>query len=255
MKAPLLLTLTCMTATTGMATAADETDKMAGPTGAPAEWGMPLMDDQNFWMLLVDRLEYGDSDDGDSRLWDAQAWYGGDKHKLYFTTEGEGATGEALEEAEFQLLYDRMIAPFWSLQGGVRHDVRPSAEDVSYATFGVQGLAPQWFETDLAAYLSDDGDVSVRGEFEYDLLLTQRLVLQPRLEVNASLDDVPRLGIASGLTSTEAGLRLRYEISREFAPYLGVRWERLHGDTRDFARAEGEPLSKTSFVIGLRAWF
>lgn len=225
------------------------------PTGAPADWVMPMMGDQPFWMVLLDRFEYGDSNDGDSRLWDAQAWYGGDYNKLYFKTEGEGNTGEALETAELQVLYDRLIAPFWSLQAGVRHDVRPSAADVSYATVGVQGLAPQWFETDLAAYVSEDGDVSLRAEFEYDLLLTQRLVLQPRLEINASLDDVPELGLASGLNGTEAGLRLRYEIKREFAPYIGVRWERLHGDTRDLARAEGEPLSRTSFVIGLRAWF
>lgn len=247
MKTPALLTA-CLCSS--LAAAADQT-----PTGGPAEWGIPMMGGHHFWMVMLDRFEYGDSEDGDNRLWDAKAWYGGDYHKLYFKTEGEGNTGEALEEAELQLLYDRLIAPFWSLQSGIRHDVRPSAEDVTYATFGVQGLAPQWFETDLAAYLSEDGHISLRGEFEYEVLLTQRLVLQPRLEVNASLDDVPRLGIASGLNSTEAGLRLRYEIKREFAPYLGIRWERVHGDARDFARAEGEPLSKTSFVIGLRAWF
>jgi copper resistance protein B len=214
-----------------------------------------MMGERPFWMVMLDRFEYGDSDDGDNRLWDAQAWYGGDYNKLYFKTEGEGNTGEALETAELQLLYDRLIAPFWSLQAGVRHDVRPSAADVSYVAFGVQGLAPQWFETDVAAYVSEDGDVSVRGEFEYDLLLTQRLVLQPRLEINASLDDAPELGIANGLNSTEVGLRLRYEMRREFAPYVGVRWERLYGDTRDLASAEGEPLSKTSLIIGVRAWF
>lgn len=248
MKTLTLLTMACLWS--GLTTAAEHS-----PTGAPAEWGVPMMGDHNFWMVMLDRFEYGDSDDGNSRLWDAQAWYGGDYNKLYFKTEGEGNTGEALEAAEAQLLYDRLIAPFWSLQAGVRHDVRPSEADVSYATFGIQGLAPQWFEADLAAYLSEDGDVSLRGEFEYDLLLTQRLVLQPRFEVSASLDDVPQLGIASGLNSTEAGLRLRYEIKREFAPYVGIRWERLHGDTRDFARAEGEPRSRTSLVIGLRAWF
>ncbi len=248
MKNPTLLLAACLA--WGPAVAAER-----AATGAPAEWDMPMMGDQHFWMVLLDRFEHGESDDGDSRLWDAQGWYGGDYNKLYFKTEGEGATGEALEEAELQLLYDRLVAPFWSLQAGVRHDVRPSEADVSYATIGVHGLAPQWFETDLALYLSEDGHVSLRGEFEYDLLLTQRLVLQPRLEVNASLDDVPRLGLASGLNSTEAGLRLRYEIRRQFAPYLGVRWKRLHGDTRDFARAEGEALAKTSFVVGLRAWF
>lgn len=235
---------------TGPALAAE-----GSPTGAPASWGTPMMGSEPFWMVLVDRLEYGDSDDGDSRLWDARAWYGGDYNKLYVETEGEGLTGEAVEEAEFQVLYDRLVAPFWSVRGGVRHDVRPSEPNITYATFGLQGLAPQWFESDLSAFISEDGDVRLRGEFEYHLLLTQRLVLAPRLEVEASLDEVPELGLASGINRTEAGVRLRYEIRREFAPYIGVRWERVHGEAREFARAEGDPLAKTSFVVGLRAWF
>lgn len=225
------------------------------PTGSPGHWPTPMMGDQTYAMVLIDRLEYGDSDDGDSRLWDAQAWYGGDYNKLWFKTEGEGATGEAMESMEFQGLYSRIFSPFWSWQAGVRHDVRPSEPDMSYAALGLQGLAPQWFETDVALFLSEDGDMSLRGEFEYDLLLTQRLILQPRLEFNASADDVPELHVASGLNSTEAGLRLRYEIRREIAPYLGVRWERKYGDTRDMAEAAGEPTSKTSFVLGIRAWF
>lgn len=225
------------------------------PTGAPAEWGVPMMGGHAYWMALLERFEYGAGDDHDSYLWDAQAWYGGDYKKLMFKTEGEGATGESADSAELQLLYGRLVAPFWTLQTGVRHDVRPGADDVSYAVLGVQGLAPQRFETDLSAFLSDDGDVTLRAEFEYDLLLTQRLLLQPRLELNASLSDTPQLGLASGLTHSEAGLRLRYQIRREFAPYLGVRWERLHGGTHDLARAQGEPGSSTSLVLGLRAWF
>lgn len=225
------------------------------PTGAPASWGTPMMGSEPYWMVLVDRLEYGDSDDGDTRLWDARAWYGGDYNKVYLETEGEGPTGQAVDDAEFQVLYDRLVSPFWSLRGGLRHDVRPSAADTTYATFGLQGLAPQWFESDLSAFISEDGDVRLRGEFEYHLLLTQRLVLAPRLEVQASLDEVPELGLASGINRTEAGIRLRYEIRREIAPYVGVRWERIHGDARRFAREEGEPTSSTAFVVGLRAWF
>lgn len=160
-------------------------------------------------------------------------------YKLRIKTEGEGPTGKWLEGAETQLLYNRSFAPFWGWQTGIRYDIRPGAEDVAHAVLGLQALAPQWFKTDLAVFLSDDGDSSLRGEFEYDLPLTQRLKLQPRLEFNASASNVPERGIGSGLTSAEAGLRLRYEIRREFAPYLGVRWERLYGDTRDRACAAG----------------
>lgn len=222
--------------------------------GGSANWGTAMMHDQPFWMVMLDRLEYRDGDHGDDLLWDAQGWYGGDYRKLWIEAEGH-AEGGAIEDAEVQLLYDRLVSPFWSIQGGVRYDYRPDAADVSYLSLGLQGLAPQWLEADLAAFLSEDGDLSVRGELEYDLRLTQRLVLQPRLELAASFSDAPELSLASGVTSTQAGLRLRYEVRREFAPYLGVSWTRLHGDTRHLARADGEPGSVTRFVIGVRAWF
>lgn len=225
------------------------------PTGAPEDWPMPLMDDHPFSLVLIDRLEYGDSDDGDTRLWDVQGWYGGDYNKLWVKSEGEGPTGESLEVIETQVLFNRTFSPFWGWQAGVRYDAAPGGEDTAYAVLGAQGLAPQWFETDLALFVSEEGDVGLRGEFEYEVLLTQRLKLQPRLELNASLGDVPERGLGSGLGSTEAGLRLRYEIRREIAPYIGVRWERLYGDTRDLARAAGESPSSTSVVLGLRAWF
>lgn len=224
-------------------------------TGAPADWGKPMMGDHPYGMVLIDRLEYADSDDGNSRSWDAQAWYGGDYQRIYLETEGEGATGEAVDAAEVRLLYDRLFAPFWSWRAGARYDLRPGAADVGYVSFGIQGLAPQWFETDLAAFVSEDGDVTLRGEVEYDLLFTQRLILQPRLELNVALQEVAELGIGSGLTTSEAGLRLRYEWRPEIAPYLGVSWHRAWGDTRDLARADDEPTSRTSLVLGIRAWF
>lgn len=225
------------------------------PTGSPPDWPMPMMDSEPFWMLAIDRLEYGDGDEGASRLFEVQGWYGGDYHKLWIESEGEGPTGESLELAELQVLYDRTVSPFWSLRAGARHDIHPGGEDVTYATLGFQGLAPQWFEAEVNAFVSEDGDLSLRGEAEYDLLLTQRLILQPRLELNVSADDVPELGVGSGISSTEAGIRLRYEIRREIAPYIGVRWERLYGDTRDLARQDDEPASSTWFVVGIKAWF
>ena len=158
------------------------------------------------------------------------------------------------EEAELQLLYSRAIARFWDLQAGIRQDFRPRPTR-TYGVFGVQGLAPQWFEVDVAAFVSDEGDVSARALAEYDLFVTQRLILQPLGELNFALQDVPELGVGSGLNSVELGLRLRYEIEREFAPYVGVSWTRLMGDTEDFARAEGENVEPLSLVAGIRVWF
>lgn len=224
-------------------------------SGAPRGWNKPVPDQQIHKMLLIDRLEYGATDGTDNYLWDTQAWFGGDWNKLWLKSEGEGPIhGGSPKNTEFQALYGRTVTPFWNVQAGLRYDVNPNP-DRGFAVLGLQGLAPYWFETDTALYLSEDGDVSFRGEFEYELLLTQRLILQPRLEINAAAQDVPEYGIGSGLNNTEMGLRLRYAIKREFAPYIGVRWEQTYGNTRDMARAEGESTSSTAFVIGLRAWY
>lgn len=224
-------------------------------SGAPLAWKKPIQDQQIHKMLLIDRLEYGATDGPDNYLWDTQAWFGGDTNKLWLKSEGEGPIhGGSPEDTEFQALYNRTITPFWNAQAGLRYDVNPNP-DRGFAVLGLQGLAPYWFETDTALFVSEDGDVSFRGEFEYELLLTQRLILQPRLEINASAQDVPEYDLGSGLNSTEMGIRLRYEIQREFAPYIGVRWEQTYGDTNDMARAEGEPTSSTAFVIGVRAWY
>ncbi|MES1933959.1 copper resistance B [Salinisphaera shabanensis T35B1] len=224
-------------------------------SGAPLNWKKPIHDQQVHKFFLIDRLEYGDVDGTNNYLWDAQGWIGGDYNKLWLKTEGEGPMrGGSPEDTEFQALYNRTITPFWSAQAGLRYDVNPNP-DRGFAVLGLQGLAPYWFESDTALFVSEDGDVSFRGEFEYELLLTQRLILQPRLEFNAAAQDVPEYGIGSGLNNTEMGVRLRYEIRREFAPYIGVRWEQTYGDTKDMARAEGEPTSSTAFVIGLRAWY
>ena len=224
-------------------------------SGAPAEWKEPVADDKLYGMALIDRLEYGDPKGTNNYLWDVQGWFGGDFNKLWLKTEGEGPThGGSPESTEFQALYNRMISPFWGVQGGLRYDINPNP-DRGFAVLGVQGLAPYWFESDTALFVSEDGDVSFRGEFEYELLLTQRLILQPRLEVNLSARDTPEYGLGRGLNNTEMGVRLRYEIRREFAPYIGVRWEQKYGDTKDIAQAEGEATSSTAFVVGIRAWF
>lgn len=229
----------------------------ASYSGAPADWENAIRDSGIYTYSTLDRLEYGASDEGDSYLWDAQGWAGGDYNRFWWKTEGEGAapiSGDP-EVAEFQALYYRTIAPFWGVQAGLRQDVTDSGPDRTHAVLGLQGLAPYWFETATSLFVSEEGDISLRGEVEYDFRLTQRLILQPRVEFNASFSDVPEQGLASGLNNTETGLRLRYEIVREFAPYVGVRWSRLHGDTRDIADEAGESTSVTSFVVGVRAWF
>ena len=207
------------------------------------------------FFVLGERFEYRSNEGAPIFLWDAQGWYGGDKNKLWIKTEGEYSfDAEAFEDAEVQALWSRAIARYFDLQAGVRHDFAP-ASDRTFGVIGVQGLAPYWFEIDAAAFVSGDGDISARIEVEYELLLTQRLILQPRTELNFAIQDVPQNEVGSGLSTAELGLRLRYEIKREFAPYIGVSWERAVGETADFARADGEDPASVSFVAGVRFWF
>ena len=205
--------------------------------------------------VVIDRLEAGLGDDEESGLWDVQGWSGGDINRFWWKSEGEGAFGGDLEEAEVQALYSRAVTPFWDVQAGVRQDFRPDGEDTTHLVLGLQGLAPYWWEIDAAAFLSTEGDLTARVEAEYDQRITQRLILQPRLEIDASASDIPELEIGSGLSSVEAGLRLRYEFRKEFAPYVGVEWSRALGDTADYIEARGGATDDTRFVVGLKAWF
>jgi copper resistance protein B len=201
-----------------------------------------------------DRLEYQLRDGEDLALWDLQGWWGGDLNKAWLKTEGEWTDAKGLESGELQLLYSRAIAAFWDLQVGARYDFRPQPE-TAYLAFGIQGLAPYQFEVDLAGFLSEDGDLSTRVELEYDLRLSRRWLLQPRVELNAAFSDVPALSLGRGVTDLEAGLRLRYEFRPEFAPYLGLEYSRLYGDGARTAREEGLDDSGWGVALGLRAWF
>lgn len=202
---------------------------------------------------LVDRLEGRWPDDGDAALlWDAQGWYGGDINKLWWKSEGDAEDGD-VGDAEVQLLLSRAITPFFDLQAGVRQDFEPDSR--TYGVLGVQGLAPYWFELDAAAFLSEEGDATARLEAEYDLLLTQRLVLQPRAEAEFAFQDVEDRGLGSGVTGVDLGLRLRCHLRREIAPYLGVEWSKALGDTADIMRSAGEDDETTSLVAGVRVWF
>jgi len=207
----------------------------------------------NSWMVLIDQAEWRVRDGDDAYAWNGEAWYGGDYNRLVVKSEGEGASGD-LEKAEVQLLYSRAISPYFDLQAGLRQDLQDGPRR-TYATVGFEGLAPYWFETEGALFLSNKGEAFARLEGSYDLRLTQRLVLQPRAELNLSAQDIPELELGSGVTDLELGLRLRYQVTRQFAPYVGVTYDRKFGGTADYAKSLGEDDQETSFVIGVRAWF
>jgi copper resistance protein B len=206
------------------------------------------------WMFLADQLEYRARDGSDGYKWEVQGWYGGDHDKLWLKSEGEAGFGESPEQAEVQALYSRSIDPWFNLQLGVRYDFRADPER-THLVLGVQGLAPYWFEVDGQLFLSDKGNVTLRAEAEYDQRISNKLILQPAVELNFSLQDVPEIGIGAGLSSAEAGLRLRYEVIPELAPYIGVEYERAFGDTADFRRAAGEDAGGWALLTGIRLWF
>jgi len=234
------------------------------PRAADAIWGAGVMaaerererkmhgDFPVLW-IQADRLEAQVRDGADGYLWDVQGYYGGTTSKFWFKSEGEGAFGEELEQAEVQALWSRAIDPYWDLQAGVRQDL--AGPDTTHAVIGIQGLAPYMFEVDAALFLSHRGHVTARTEGELDQRITQRLILQPRAEIGLSAQDIPELGIGAGLDKAELGLRLRYEIAREFAPYVGIEQSWKAGKSADYARAKGEGTSATSLVAGIRFWF
>jgi len=215
--------------------------------------GMDGMDDPLLTKVMIDQFEIRDADDGNQGVLDGQAWVGKDLHKLWFKLELE-RTDNATEEAELQALYSHAISPYWDVQFGLRNDFQPSPSR-QWAVIGFQGLAPYFFEVDTALFIGESGRTAVRLEAEYELLLTQRLILAPEINANFYGQNEAKLGIGSGLSDVEAGLRLRYEIRREFAPYIGVNWHKSFGNTADFARDEGADTTDFQWVIGLRAWF
>lgn len=211
--------------------------------------------DQINHLLIPERLEYQTNEGSSTFFSEVQGWIGTDDNRLWIKHESEFSNAQnRIEEFELQALYSTPISRFFDFQVGVRRDERPTP-DRYFGVIGLQGLAPYWFEIDIASFVSDDGDVSFRTEFEQDFLITQRLILQPRLELNFAIQDITENGIGSGLNDIDLGLRLRYEIIREIAPYFGVTWNQLTGATKNFALLSGEEASRISFVTGLRLWF
>ncbi len=202
----------------------------------------------------AEQLEYRLLKGKDILVWDVNAWIGEDYNKIAFKSEGEKLVGGKVEAVETQFLYRRLISKFFDLEAGFRRDFRPNPKR-SFAVLGIQGLAPYWFEVNGSAFLSNKGDLSARFEAGYDLLLTQKLILEPSAEVNVAFSNDAARGVGRGLSDIDLGLRLRYEITRKFAPYIGLNWERKFGKTASFARDEGESVSSFSILTGVRFWF
>lgn len=220
---------------------------------AAAETAMMAPPISSYGKITFDLAEYQFRDGKDGYRWEAEAWLG-DLNRFVFRSKGEGTFGSGVDQAEVQALYSKAIDPWWNLQVGLRQDIRPRPAR-TWATFGVEGRAPYLFDVQAAAFLSEKGQLTGRIEGSYDQRITQRLILQPRVELDLAAQDMPEQRIGAGLSTAEFGLRLRYEIRREFAPYVGINWTWAAGKTADYARADGHGPSERSLVAGIRFWF
>lgn len=204
-------------------------------------------------MLLVNQLEAVHGRDANGQSWELQAWHGGDSDKLWLRSEGERSRGK-LEDGNLEVLWNHHISTFWGSQLGIRHDFGEGpARD--WAAFGVQGLAPYWFEVEATGYVGTSGRTAARLRVEYEMLFTQRLILQPEAEINLYGRNDPQRRVGSGVSDIQFGLRLRYEIRRQFAPYVGVNWVRRVGTSADYARQDQQPVLDRQIVAGVRVWF
>lgn len=210
-------------------------------------------DDPVLAKVMIDQLEWRGGHASDPLVLESEAWIGKDLNKLWFKLDAE-RVGNAWEEVEVQALFSHAIDPYWDMQIGWRHDARPKP-DRDWLAVGVKGLAPYWFEVDAALFVGEAGRVAARVNAEYELMLTQNWVLSPEVQVDAYARDDQALGIGAGLTSVQAGLRLRYEVRREFAPYIGVNWTRKIGETALLTRQAGDRVDDPRLVVGVRAWF
>ena len=210
-------------------------------------------DDPLLTKVMFDRFELQTTEGSDLIILEGQGWIGKDLYKLWVKVDSERIDGKT-EELELQLLYSEAISPYWDAQVGWRHDNLPGLNR-DWLAFGFQGLAPYFFEIDVAAFIGEGGQTAIRLEMEYKILLTQRLILTPEIEVNLYGKDDVATDVGSGLSDVELGLRLRYEIKREFAPYIGVNWTSKYGNTADLAKLVGADVEDTQFVVGIRAWF
>lgn len=226
----------------------------SGDYAVPGVSRLQLADEHPFASLRAETLERRFAHKGDdSTAYDLQAWYGTTYNKAVVKAEGEFAKGE-LEESRTEFLWGHAVAPYWDMQLGLRVD-NGEGPSRQWLAFGIQGLVPYWFELETTGYVGNDGRSALRIEGSYELLLTQRLILEPRAELHFYGKDDPERRIGKGLAEASAGLRLRYEISRQFAPYIGVERASSYGHTADYLRAEGDHTQQTRWVAGVRLWF
>ncbi len=219
-----------------------------GPISRPR-----MGDEENFATVLVDQLESVRTRDNTSTAYELQAWIGRDYDRVVLKAEGVVDDGK-FEEARTELLWGHAVAAFWDMQLGVRYDSGENP-DRKWMVFGIQGPAPYWFEVDATVYVGEERHSALRLDVEYELLLTQRLILQPKIETNFYGKSDAARGLGSGLSEASVALRLRYEIRREFAPYVGIEWARKFGGTADFTRAADNDTQETRLVAGVRFWF
>lgn len=218
-----------------------------------APFGQPVEDQRIYVHALLDQFE-ARIGGANSFRWDGQAWAGTDTNRLWLKSEGFADGDGRVRDGQHEALYDRPISTYFDLQGGIRYDL-DSGPSRGWAAFGIQGLAPQFFDVEATAYASDSGHFAARVMSSYDALLTQRLILQPEIELNLYSKSDPGRGVGSGLADIDAGLRLRYELSRKFAPYLGVAYEGRFGGAAAFAHRQGETVSAVRFLFGIRSWY
>lgn len=213
-----------------------------------------MADEHLFASVLVDRLEWTHGNGSNAAAYEAQAWIGNSFDKFVVKAEGHVEHGRFVE-ARTELLWGHAVASYWDTQLGLRNDAGYGRPARNWLAFGVQGLAPYWFEVEATGYVGTEGRTALRLAGEYELLITQRLILQPRVEANLYGKNDPATGTGSGLSNGTVGLRLRYEFSRQFAPYVGVERYQAFGNTADMLRAAGGRSGETRFVAGVRMWF
>jgi len=223
-----------------------------GPYALGKENRLILADEHSFFALLGNRFEYNEKTD--SGVFDLQAWYGTTFDRLVIKTEGDINKGN-LEENQTDILWGHAISTYWDTQVGIRSDYYKEGENRQWLALGLQGLAPYWFELDMTVYLGERGNSAFTLEAEYELLLTQKLIVQPRAEITFYSKDDEQNELGSGLSNSSIGFRVRYEFTRQFAPYLGVEWTKIYGNTADYAQLNGQSSSDTAFVAGIKFWF
>lgn len=246
------MTMVALLAIGASASAWGHDDAMSTSNAAP--FGSPVDDERVYVHALLEEFEYRAASSDNVSRWEGEAWVGTDNNRLWLRSEGEVDQHGAVKDGQTELFFDRPVTSFFDLQTGVRYDL-DSAPGRAWAALGVEGLAPYFLRGAATVYASDSGHFATKVQGSYDLLITQRLILQPQIEANAYTASDPRRRQGSGFSDLDAGLRLRYEVNRKFAPYLGVSYKRTFAQTATYARADGTPVGDLNVLVGVRAWF